>query len=62
MSPSLISLLGGPATTTAGTPTGGSSPKTKVKYTCPGCKAKTWGKPNLHIICGDCSQTMKGGE
>jgi predicted SprT family Zn-dependent metalloprotease len=26
----------------------------KVKYTCPGCKANVWGKPKLNLVCGDC--------
>ncbi len=28
--------------------------RNKVKYHCPDCKTKVWGKPDLHIICGDC--------
>jgi predicted SprT family Zn-dependent metalloprotease len=28
--------------------------KLKVKYTCPGCDANAWGKPELNLICGDC--------
>ena len=28
--------------------------RNKIKYTCCGCGAKVWGKPNLHIFCGDC--------
>lgn len=27
----------------------------KIKYTCPMCQANAWGKPDLHIACGDCS-------
>ena len=34
-------------------------PKSKVKYTCLDCKAKAWGKPGLHIICGACNQRMQ---
>ena len=30
--------------------------KNKVKYTCPGCNANAWGKPDLHLVCGDCEQ------
>lgn len=28
--------------------------KNKVKYTCPGCGANVWGKPELAISCDDC--------
>lgn len=28
----------------------------KIKYTCPHCEAKAWGKHNLKIACGDCSE------
>jgi hypothetical protein len=32
-------------------------PKNKIKYTCTGgCGANAWGKPNLQIICGECSE------
>lgn len=44
---------GGTATTTQ------ENPKSKVKYTCPSCKTKAWGKPGLHLICGDCSERMQ---
>ncbi len=27
----------------------------KTKYSCPDCKTNVWGKPNLNLICGDCS-------
>jgi hypothetical protein len=30
----------------------------KSRFTCPGCQAKAWGKPALHIVCGDCGKTM----
>lgn len=33
--------------------------KNKVKYCCPGCEAKAWGKPNLNIRCGDCDTSME---
>jgi hypothetical protein len=42
----------------SGAPVKASGPdpkdKNKVKYTCPGCAANVWGKPDLSIICGDC--------
>lgn len=31
-----------------------TKPSSKVKYTCPGCEANAWGKPDLHIVCGEC--------
>jgi hypothetical protein len=40
-------------------PTGGEPmPKSKGrgKYTCAGCGAFVWGKPNLKIICGHCQR------
>jgi len=27
----------------------------KNTYQCPQCHNRVWGKPNMHIICGDCS-------
>lgn len=33
----------------------------KVKYTCPNCAAKAWGKANLHIDCGLCQKRMRCG-
>lgn len=33
-------------------------PASKVKFTCPGCMANAWGKPNLRITCGSCEQPM----
>ncbi len=26
------------------------------KYTCPGCGASVWGKPNLNVVCGGCDE------
>ncbi len=31
-----------------------SKTKDKVKYTCPDCDSKMWGKPDQNLICGDC--------
>ena len=28
--------------------------RNKIKYTCPECKAKVWGKSGLNIYCSDC--------
>jgi len=30
----------------------------KTKYTCRGCGAAAWGKPTLHLICGQCNDRM----
>lgn len=32
----------------------------RVKYICPGCSAAAWGKPELHLLCGDCHRPMPG--
>ena len=29
-------------------------PPSKLKYTCPECQAKAWGKPGLKLVCGTC--------
>ena len=29
--------------------------RNKVKYTCPDCGVRLWGKPGLHIECSDCA-------
>lgn len=31
----------------------------KTKYSCPDCQAAAWGKPDLHIVCGDCDIRME---
>lgn len=28
--------------------------RNKLRYTCPGCAANVWGKPDLRIICDEC--------
>ncbi len=28
--------------------------RNKIKYSCPECGANVWGKPELHVICGEC--------
>lgn len=30
--------------------------KNKIKYTCPGCNANVWGKPDMQIVCGTCEE------
>lgn len=32
--------------------------KLKIKYCCPSCQAKVWGKHGLAINCGDCNQAF----
>ncbi len=32
--------------------------QTRVKFCCPKCSSAAWGKPSLHLICGDCNITM----
>ena len=29
--------------------------RNKIKYVCPDCQAKVWGKAGLHITCDDCN-------
>lgn len=36
-----------------------SKAKNKVVYICPDCGMKVWGKSDLYIKCGDCSQELK---
>lgn len=31
----------------------------KTKYTCPSCALNAWGKPEIHLICGECDQQME---
>jgi predicted SprT family Zn-dependent metalloprotease len=39
-------------------PAGRARPRrlSKVKYTCPGCRTKVWGKPGLSLFCPACNQ------
>lgn len=36
--------------------------KNKVKYSCPGCKANVWGKPELRLQCMECEQQFESVE
>lgn len=36
--------------------------RNKVKYTCPGCKANCWGKPDLNVRCGECDEAFTASE
>ena len=31
----------------------------RVRFECPRCKSKAWGKPSLRVACADCRQLMK---
>lgn len=31
----------------------------KTKYTCPSCRLNAWAKPDAHLMCGDCEETME---
>jgi hypothetical protein len=31
----------------------------KTRYTCPGCAANAWAKPDMHLVCGDCEERME---
>lgn len=33
--------------------------KSKTKFTCPQCQINAWGKPELHILCGECEVKME---
>lgn len=33
--------------------------RNKIKYVCPGCGCKVWGKPGLNISCNDCMETLE---
>ena len=34
----------------------------KTKYTCPDCGLNAWGKPEIHLVCGDCDERMTADE
>ena len=34
----------------------------KTRYTCPACAANAWGKPDMHLVCGDCDARMEAEE
>lgn len=36
--------------------------RNKIKYTCPDCGVKVWGKPGLHIECSDCACSFEEEE
>lgn len=35
------------------------APKSKFKFTCPGCKANAWAKAGTPLICGKCEKQMR---
>ena len=34
----------------------------KTKYTCTACGLNAWGKPEIHLVCGDCDERMEAEE
>jgi hypothetical protein len=34
----------------------------KTKYTCPDCGLNAWGKPEIHLVCGDCETRMEADD
>lgn len=34
----------------------------KTKYTCPSCGMNAWGKPDIHLVCGDCEERLEPEE
>jgi hypothetical protein len=40
----------------------GPQPKSKVKYTCPGCAQNAWAKPEASLVCGFCTLPMPPAE
>lgn len=47
-----------PGSLARGSKKGKAKTDSKTKFTCPGCGMNAWGKPTLHIICGDCDQEL----
>jgi len=35
------------------------APSSKTKFTCPGCEANVWGKPETNVVCGECELPMQ---
>ena len=35
--------------------------ESKLKFECPECGIKAWGKPSLSILCGDCGIELEKG-
>lgn len=33
--------------------------KSKTKYTCPSCGLNAWGKPEIHLVCGECDEQLE---
>jgi hypothetical protein len=31
----------------------------RVRYWCPGCQVNAWGRPGLHLACGDCNRPLR---
>src|SRR5262249_16478795 len=30
----------------------------RIRYLCPACQLSAWGRPGLHLVCGDCNRQM----
>jgi predicted SprT family Zn-dependent metalloprotease len=43
--------------TAPGTPA--THTRNKFKFSCPGCGQNAWGKPSLHLLCGDCGLSLR---
>jgi hypothetical protein len=37
----------------------GKGKGSKVKYTCGACGLNAWAKPDVHLVCGACMETME---
>lgn len=35
--------------------------RNKTRYSCTGCGANAWGRPGLHLLCGDCGLRFQEG-
>jgi hypothetical protein len=33
----------------------------RIRYRCPGCQVNAWGRPGLHLACGDCNRQLVPG-
>lgn len=33
--------------------------QTRTKYSCGGCGLSAWAKPDAHLVCGNCAQTLE---
>jgi len=54
----LLALFGGSLSGNGKNKTG-IKKRNRAKYTCSACKTNVWGKPNLHLLCGDCEKEFE---